>query len=352
MYQNYFHLSFLDNSDLNLTINKEDLCSAQAMSDKGFANLWAGVRATYGVSRGNKVFFEVKVTNNQNTEHLENEPNPHVLRCGWSVDSASLALGTESLSYGYGGTAKASTNNRFFNYGQRYGLGDVIGCYLDTTNDPFLITYTLNGMNLGIAFRVWSNELNGKALYPHVMTKNQDFMVNFGQMDMPMAPLIPNFISFSRVQQQNLVRATKGPSKREDCEVLQMVGLPGAGKSTWANQHSLRHPEKKFNIMGTNALIDGMKVMGLLRKGNYHGRWEALISKCTDCFNVLMKIAKRRRRNYILDQTNVSIKYLSQKSKICQILINRPYSLTSPTYYGHIIKKSIHGGSTKFTHLF
>ena len=322
------------------------------MSDKGFANLWAGVRATYGVSRGNKVFFEVKVTNNQNTEHLENEPNPHVLRCGWSVDSASLALGTESLSYGYGGTAKASTNNRFFNYGQRYGLGDVIGCYLDTTNDPFLITYTLNGMNLGIAFRVWSNELNGKALYPHVMTKNQDFMVNFGQMDMPMAPLIPNFISFSRVQQQNLVRATKGPSKREDCEVLQMVGLPGAGKSTWANQHSLRHPEKKFNIMGTNALIDGMKVMGLLRKGNYHGRWEALISKCTDCFNVLMKIAKRRRRNYILDQTNVSIKYLSQKSKICQILINRPYSLTSPTYYGHIIKKSIHGGSTKFTHLF
>ena len=58
-----------------------------------------GVRATYGVTYG-KASFEVTITNNQNTDHLENEPNPHVLRVGWSIDFSSLALGTEMYSYG------------------------------------------------------------------------------------------------------------------------------------------------------------------------------------------------------------------------------------------------------------
>ena len=276
------------------------------MSEKGFAHLWAGVRATYGVKSG-KACFEVTITNNQNVDHLENEPNPHVLRVGWSVDSASLALGTEPLSFGFGGTGKSSVNNKFLSYGRRYGVGDVIGCYVDMVNDPILISYTLNGVNLGIAFRVYHRELEGQALYPHVMTKNQDFLVNFGQLDGPMRPLVPYFTIIGRYNPEMLVRATKGPSTKAECEVFQMVGLPGAGKSTWAKNHAMKHPEKKFNILGTNALIDGMKVMGLTRKGNYAGRWEALISKCTDCFNTLMKIAGQRRRNYILDQTNVSL---------------------------------------------
>ena len=34
-------------------------------------------------------------------------------------------------------------------------------------------------------------------------------------------------------------------------------------------------------------------------------RWETLIEKCTRCLNILLEIAAKRRRNYILDQTNV-----------------------------------------------
>ena len=38
-----------------------------------------------------------------------------------------------------------------------------------------------------------------------------------------------------------------------------MVGLPGCGKTFWANKEAKEHPEKKYNILGTNSIIDKMK---------------------------------------------------------------------------------------------
>ena len=73
---------YLDNSDLNLSITPTDFCSVTAMSRAGFGYMWAGVRATHGASRG-KVCFEVKIDNNQPTDHLENESTPNALRVGW-----------------------------------------------------------------------------------------------------------------------------------------------------------------------------------------------------------------------------------------------------------------------------
>lgn len=39
-----------------------------------------------------------------------------------------------------------------------------------------------------------------------------------------------------------------------------MVGLPACGKTTWAIKHAESNPEKKYNILGTNAIMDKMKV--------------------------------------------------------------------------------------------
>ena len=86
-----------------------------------------------------------------------------------------------------------------------------------------------------------------------------------------------------------------------------MIGLPGAGKTTWANEYNRMNPSKKYNILGTNNLLDRMRVMGLSRKRNYHGRWETLIAQSTQCFERLLKMAVRRKRNYILDQVSVQI---------------------------------------------
>jgi heterogeneous nuclear ribonucleoprotein U-like protein 1 len=177
------------------------------------------------------------------------------------------------------------------------------------TVEPITISYTLNGVNLGIAYKFAKAELKGQALFPHVMTKNQNFTVNFGQLPAPMSNLLPGYSPIGQLDTTDgLVRGTRAPARREDCEALQLVGLPGAGKTYFANDHSRKHPEKKYNILGTNSLIDKMKVMGLTRQKNYSGRWDQLISKCTDCFNVLIKIASKRRRNYILDQVKYYFK--------------------------------------------
>lgn len=39
-----------------------------------------------------------------------------------------------------------------------------------------------------------------------------------------------------------------------------MCGLPGCGKTTWANKYAQENKDKRYNILGTNALIDKMKV--------------------------------------------------------------------------------------------
>lgn len=43
-------------------------------------------------------------------------------------------------------------------------------------------------------------------------------------------------------------------------QILMMVGLPACGKTTWAIKHAESNPDKKYNILGTNAIMDKMKV--------------------------------------------------------------------------------------------
>ena len=81
-----------------------------------------------------------------------------------------------------------------------------------------------------------------------------------------------------------------------------MCGLPAAGKTTWLEKYVKDNKSFKWNVLGTNNLIDKMRVMGLPRKNNYHGRWEELIQSCTRCLNKLIDVGCKRRRHFVIDQ--------------------------------------------------
>ncbi|XP_068106718.1 heterogeneous nuclear ribonucleoprotein U-like protein 1 [Hyperolius riggenbachi] len=293
------------NCDLHFKLSK-DRYTGFPLTMQGFAYLWSGGRATHGVNRG-RVCFEIKVKEEISVGDLpSNEPDPHVVRVGWSLDTCTTQLGEEPFSYGYGGTAKKSCNNKFEDYGITYGENDVIGCFIDfEARGDIEISFSKNGRYLGTAFRVNRNAIGNQALFPHILVKNCSVEFNFGQRAEPFCACPPGFTFIQHVPQFEKVRGTKPPKNKGECEILMMVGLPGSGKTTWAMKHSAANPEKKYNILGTNAIMDKMKVGGLRRQRNYAGRWEILIQQATKCLNQLIQIAARRKRNYILDQTNV-----------------------------------------------
>ncbi|CAN7994225.1 unnamed protein product [Ixodes pacificus] len=267
--------------------------------------MWAGARATYGVLKG-KVCYETKITKYQDVSHLpSDEPTPNVARVGFSTESTSMQLGEEPLSYGYGGTGKISVDCKFKDYGESFGEGDVILGLVDMDSDPVRMSFAKNGKDLGVAFQVAKATLAGQALFPHVLSKNCSFEVNFGQKEAPWFPLPKAYQDYSFlgcVPLDERLRGVLGPKKKADCEMIMMCGLPGCGKTTWANEYSQKQPERKYNILGTNNIIDKMKVMGLPRKRNYSGRWDVLIDKSTKCLNKLLELASKTPRNYILDQ--------------------------------------------------
>ncbi|XP_042299536.1 heterogeneous nuclear ribonucleoprotein U-like protein 1 [Sceloporus undulatus] len=293
------------NCDLHFKVAR-DRYSGYPLTIEGFAYLWSGARATYGVRRG-RICYEMKINEEISVKHLPpTEPDPHVVRIGWSLDTCSTQLGEEAFSYGYGGTGKKSTNCKFENYGETFTENDIITCLLDfECGDEIEMSFMKNGKWLGVAYRLRKDVLGGKALFPHVLVKNCAIEFNFGQREDAFFPVPPGFTFIQHLPLSERVRGTIGPKSKTECEILMMVGLPAAGKTTWAIKHAAANPLKKYNILGTNAIMDKMRVMGLRRQRNYAGRWDVLIQQATQCLNRLIQIAARKKRNYILDQTNV-----------------------------------------------
>jgi len=96
-------------------------------------------------------------------------------RVSWCV------IGEEEDSWGYGGTAKFSTNNKFSNFGRRFTKGDVIMAMVDFESRPPKISFAVNGDWLGVAqplhgYKVGNTE---RALFPHILSKNCRYIDGF-----------------------------------------------------------------------------------------------------------------------------------------------------------------------------
>jgi ATP-dependent RNA helicase DDX1 len=106
---------------------------------------------------------------------------------------ASLDLGTCPHGYGFGGTGKKSNNKQFDNYGEAFGKGDVIGCYLDLDNKE--ISFTKNGINLGVAFPIPRSQEH-QPFFPALVLKNAEMVLNFGDQPWKFPPR-DGFTSFT-----------------------------------------------------------------------------------------------------------------------------------------------------------
>lgn len=125
------------------------------------------------------------------------------------------------------------------------------------------------------------------------------------------------YIYTSKYPIEDLVKGPRRPDARTDCEVIMMIGVPGAGKSFWATKHAAENPEKRYTLLGTKYLLERMKIQGVARKpGSGPGRWEKLIELCNRGLLTLNEIACKRRRNFILDQPHVYISDQRRKMRV------------------------------------
>jgi len=306
------------NSDLTLKINKENFVNAEPYHVAAWGFIFSSGRATHGFTSG-KVAYQVKWAGNMEVK-LEDVKEPHELRVGWSTDDSNLQAGESALSFAFSNFAKKAKDSTFEDFASSFTKDDVVTAMIDFSGANVSLSYAKNGESLGEAFSFPKSQLGGKALFPHISSRNVKFEANFGKNKdgtdkEPFFPLQDGF-TMAGAQVASAQRGLARIGKRDECEMIMLIGLPGSGKTTWASKFAGEHPDKRYNVIGTTQLVERMKVNGEPRKNSMEkAKWDTLFSKLTKCGQDMLRIASQRRRNIIVDQqTNVFAN--AQKRKV------------------------------------
>jgi heterogeneous nuclear ribonucleoprotein U-like protein 1 len=164
-------------------------------------------------------------------------------------------LGDTADSFAFDLSGTRVTNKEAVTYGEPWGVGDALGCFLDL--DLYTISYSRNGLWLQIA-NVIPEEFHGKFFFPHILLKNVKCKVNFGAQP-SFTPVPLGYEWMTEASPTNSIEGPKAPSTKAECEVILTIGLGFAGKTTWAKKFAKEHPEKHYYIIGPDHVIEHIK---------------------------------------------------------------------------------------------
>ncbi|XP_067131115.1 ATP-dependent RNA helicase DDX1 [Centruroides vittatus] len=183
---NKWTMSFFDRGNALAVSPDGMMCQSREFKE------WHGCRSTKGVQNKGKYYYEAKVT------------DEGLCRVGWSTLAATLDLGTDKQGFGFGGTGKKSFGKQFDDYGEKFGINDVIGCYLDLDNGS--IKFSKNGNDFGEAFKIPQN-LRRSAFFAAVVLKNAEMEFNFGDSAFKYKPEA-GYIGLSQAPKDYVINST------------------------------------------------------------------------------------------------------------------------------------------------
>ncbi|KAK9930497.1 hypothetical protein M0R45_027534 [Rubus argutus] len=231
-----------------------------SLYEQGLAYCWSGARANVGIT-GGKYCFGCKVVLFQAVKMEDTGPNQQNLcRVGISRgDDVVGSLGETSRSFGYEGTGKFLNARKLSDYGEMFGLGDIIICAVNLEEKPLAsISFSKNGKRLADYVLHVSKDMPGSdELFDEVMfveLNREESQRRLDEMQEEVSNL--NLNSSSPYSCRDCVQSYPFSPNYGESPVWpypmpspQYIGASAVSTGSWSNSYSSVSPNYQYHML-------------------------------------------------------------------------------------------------------